>query len=112
VTLGGRKSDLNRKDLQRDLAKISKQNEKYFWVGVAMAIVLFVALVVIAFLHQRDSITAQAVPPLLGTSAAVIVWRMFRTWREKIYTDCVVALVPNVDDDMLRTIIAVLVQKI
>jgi len=106
------KIDINRENLQRDLAKISKRNEKYFMVGVAMAIVLFIALVLIAFLQQRDSITAQAVPPLLGSSAAVIVWRMFRMWREKSYTDCVLALVPNVDDEMLRTIVGVLVQKI
>lgn len=77
-----------------------------------MAIVLFIVLVVIALLHQRDSIAAQAVPPLLGSSAAVVVWRMFHTWREKSYTDCVLALISNVDDDMLKTIIAVLVQKI
>ena len=119
VTMGARKAatendkiDINRENLQRDLAKISKRNEKYFMVGVAMAIVLFIALVLIAFLQQRDSITAQAVPPLLGSSAAVIVWRMFRMWREKSYTDCVLALVPNVDDEMLRTIVGVLVQKI
>jgi len=103
---------INRQNLQRDLAKLSKRNEKYFVVGVGMAIVLFVVLIVLAFLQQRDSITAQAVPPVLGTSAAVIVWRMFRTWREKSYTDVVLALVPSVDDEMLKTIIAVLVQKI
>lgn len=104
--------NFDRQTLQRDLARISKRNEKYFMVGIAMAIVLFLALVIIAFLHQSDSITAQAVPPVLGSSAAVIVWRMFRTWREKSYTDVVLALVPSVDEKMLRTIIAVLVKKI
>lgn len=106
------KTNFDRQNLQRDLARISKRNEKYFMVGIAMAIVLFIALVIIAFLHQSNSITAQAVPPVLGSSAAVIVWRMFRMWREKSYTDCVLALVPSVDDEMLKTIIAVLVQKI
>jgi hypothetical protein len=42
----------------------------------------------------------------------VVVWRMFRTWREKSYTDCVLALIPNVDDEMLKTIVGVLVKKI
>lgn len=107
-----RKVNNDRRELQRELAKISRRNEKYFVVGVGMAIVLFIVLVVIALLHQRDSIAAQAVPPLLGSSAAVVVWRMFHTWREKSYTDCVLALISNVDDDMLKTIIAVLVQKI
>ena len=102
----------NRQDLQRDLAKISARNEKYFIVGVVMAVVLFVALIVTAFLPQRGSTIAQTVPPLLGSSAAVVVWRMFHTWREKNYTDCVLALVPNVDNEMLRTIVAVLVQKL
>lgn len=117
VTLGGGKRaeetrTINRRALQRDLTRISRRNEKYFMVGVGMAIVLFIVLVVIAFLRQCDSIAAQAIPPVLGSSAAVIVWRMFRTWREKSYTDCVLALVPNVDDEILRTIVAVLVQKI
>ena len=119
MTLGARKEaketdriKINPQNLQRDLARISKRNEKYFIVGVAMAIVLFVVLVITAFLPQCDSIAVHAVPPILGTSAAVIVWRMFRTWREKSYTDCVLALLPNRDDEMLRIIIAALAQKI
>lgn len=102
----------NRQNLQRDLTRISQRNEKYFMVGVGMAIVLFIVLVVMSVLRQCDSIAAQAVPPLLGSSAAVIVWRMFHTWREKSYTDSVLALVPNVDDETLRTIVEVLVRKI
>lgn len=105
-------SEVNRQALQRELAKISRRNEKYFMVGVGMAIVLFVVLVIVAFMNNCDSVAAQAVPPVLGSSAAVIVWRMFHTWREKSYTDCVLTLVPNVDDEMLRTIVAVLLQKI
>jgi hypothetical protein len=37
--------------------------------------------------------------PLFGTSVAVVVWRMFKTWREKSYTDCVPALIANVDEE-------------
>jgi hypothetical protein len=77
-----------------------------------MAIILFLVLIVIAFIQYRGSAATQAVPPILGTSAAVVVWRMFRTWREKSYTDCVLALIPNVDDEMLKTIVGVLVKKI
>jgi len=117
VTLGGGEGaaenrTINRQNLQRDLNRISKRNEKYFMVGVGMAIVLFIVLVVMSFLRQCDSTAAQAVPPLLGSSAAVIVWRMFHTWREKSYTDCVLALVPSVDEEILRTIVEVLVRKI
>lgn len=104
--------NMSREDLQNTLAKINQRNEKYFVVGVGMAIVLFIVLVIIALLHQRDSIAAQAVPPVLGTSAAVVVWRMFHTWREKSYTDCVLALLPNVDEKTFRTIVAVLIKKI
>ena len=43
---------------------------------------------------------------LFGSSAALVVWKTLKTWREKNYTDCVLALVPNVDDETLRSIIA------
>jgi hypothetical protein len=113
VTLGSGKAEtFNRTGLLRDLSAISRRNEKYFLVGVMMAIILFLVLIVIAFMQYRGSAAAQAVPPIIGTSAAVVVWRMFRTWREKSYTDCVLALIPNVDDEMLRTIVGVLVKKI
>jgi|SRR5437764_1440879 hypothetical protein len=113
VTLGGGKAEaFNRAGLLRDLSAISRRNEKYFLVGVVMAIILFLVLIVIAFIQYRGSAATQAVPPILGTSAAVVVWRMFRTWREKSYTDCVLALIPNVDDEMLKTIVGVLVKKI
>jgi hypothetical protein len=116
VTMGSRddetKVTISRDSLQRDLSMISRRNEKYFMVGVVMTLVLFIALIVIAFIQQHDSISAQAVPPILGSSAALVVWRMFKTWREKSYTDCVLALLPNVDDEMLKTIVGVLVTKI
>jgi len=116
VTMGAgednRSANINRENLERELAKISTRNEKYFIVGVVMAVVLFIALIVTTFVPQGGSTIAQAVPPLLGSSAAVVVWRMFHNWNEKNYTDCILALIPNVDDDMLRTIVAVLVQKI
>lgn len=117
LTMGARDSGdkaakIKREDLQRDLYVISRRNEKYFMVGVAMSVALFIALIVIAFMQQRDSIPAQAVPPILGSSAAFVVWRMFRTWREKCYTDFVLALVPNVDDEMMKAIVGVLVKKI
>ena len=113
VTLGGEKAPtFNRAALLRDLSAINRRNEKYFLVGVVMAIILFFVLIVMAFMQYRGSTSAQAVPPILGTSAALVVWRMFRTWRVKSYTDCVLALIPNVDDEMLKTIVAVLVRKI
>jgi Acetyltransferase (GNAT) domain len=51
----------------------------------------------------------------LGYAMAHAYWgqgRMFHTWREKSYTHSVLALVPNVDDEILRTIVEVLVRKI
>lgn len=118
LTMGSSKSVgtttavIDRVALQQSLTSLSRKNEKYFVVGIVMALVLFVALVVAAFMQigQPDSI--KAIPPIFGSSAALIVWRTFKTWREKNYTDCVLALIPNVDDDTLKTIIAVLVKKI
>ena len=79
-----------------------------------MAGVLFVALIVAAFLqiNKPNDDLVKFASPLFGTSAAVIVWRMFKTWREKSYTDCVLALVPNVDEETLKTIVEVLVRKL
>jgi hypothetical protein len=77
-----------------------------------MAMVLFISLIVVAFIQIGGPDSVKVVPPIFGTSAALVVWRMFKTWREKSYTDCVLALVPNVDNETLKTIIAVLVKKI
>jgi hypothetical protein len=76
--------------------------------------VLFVALIVAAFLQigKPNDDLVQLASPLFGTSATVIVWRMFKTWREKSYTDCVLALVANVDEETLKTIVQILVKKL
>src|ERR1044071_6962575 len=101
VTMGGRKDSatgkIDREALQRELTKLSRKNEKYFIIGIAMAVVLFIVLVVVAFVQLGKPDSFKAIPPLFGSSAALVVWRMFKTWREKNYTDCVLALVPNVD---------------
>jgi hypothetical protein len=121
VTLGGgttvgdgAPSLIDRKALQDALRYHGRRNEKYFVIGVAMAAVLFVALLVTAFLQlgKPNADALKLASPLFGTSAAVIVWRMFKVWREKSYTDCVLALVPNVDQETLKTIVEVLVRKL
>jgi hypothetical protein len=118
VTLGsGKRGDdaaekIDRAALQQALTKLSSKNEKYFIVGMAMAVVLFIALIVVAFIQIGGPNYVRAAPPIFGSSAALVVWRMFKTWREKSYTDCVLALVPNVDNETLKAIIAVLVKKL
>jgi hypothetical protein len=79
---------------------------------MVMAGVLFIALIVVAFIQTGKPDSVKVVPPIFGSSAALVVWRMFRTWREKSYTDCILALVPNVDGETLKTIIGVLVKKV
>lgn len=115
VRLGGRKSQpANREALQKALSALSRRNEKYFVIGIVMASVLFVALIVAAFLQigKPDNDLVKLASPLFGTSAAVVVWRMFKTWREKSYTDCVLALVANVDEETSKTIVEILVKKL
>jgi hypothetical protein len=118
VVLGGAKvgkaktGEIDKEALQKALMRLSQKNEKYFIIGMIMAVVLFVALIVVAFIQLGQPNSIKAVPPIFGSSAALVVWRMFRTWREKNYTDCILALVPNVDDETLKTIVGVLVKKI
>jgi len=101
----------SREALERELKALSRKNEKYFVVGIVMAVALFAALLVVGFVQMNNPIPAKVVPPVFGGSAALVVWKMFRTWREKSYTDCVLALVPNVDAATLKTIVNVLVKK-
>jgi hypothetical protein len=49
--------------------------------------------------------------PLFGTSVAVVVWRIFKMWREKSYTDCVLALIASVYEETSKTIVEILVKK-
>jgi hypothetical protein len=112
-TSGPKKSEvINREGLKDGLTALSQRNEKYFIIGIVMAAVLFAALIVVGFVQLNNPASLKAVPPIFGSSAALVVWKMFKTWREKSYTDCVLALVPNVDDETLRSIVAVLVKKI
>lgn len=117
LTLGSREGrtagrKVDRDGLQQALKALSRKNERYFIVATVMAVVLFIALLVVGLVQLTSQIPAKIAPPIFGSSAALVVWRMFRTWREKNYTDCVLALVPNVDEATLQTIVAVLVKKL
>jgi len=113
VTLGkSERAKIDREGLQRELTNVSRKNEKYFVIGIVMAVVLFIALVVAGFVQLGTSDSFRAVPPIFGSSAALVVWRMLKTWREKSYTDCILALVPNVDEETLKSIVRVLVKKV
>lgn len=118
LTMGSKKgvetaeSKIDRLALQQSLSELSRKNEKYFVIGIVMAVALFIVLIIAAFIQIGRPDSIKAVPPIFGSSAALIVWRTFKTWREKNYTDCVLALVPNVDDETLKTIVGVLVKKL
>jgi hypothetical protein len=58
-----------------------------------------------------NALVKLASPPVRDTSVAVVVWRMFKTWREKSYTDCVLALIANVYEETSKTIVEILVKK-
>src|SRR5262245_21970634 len=85
----GASTQIDRKALQEALHRLGQQNEKYFVIGVVMSAVLFVALLITAFLQlgKPNADALKLASPLFGTSGAVIVWRMFKVWREKSYTD-------------------------
>jgi hypothetical protein len=113
ATLGNKTlQQTNRDGLQQELRNLSRKNERYFVIGVAMVIVLFIAMLVVAFFQLRNPTLSQAAPPIFGGTAIGVVFGLFKARREKNYTDCILALVPNVDDETLKTIIAVLVKKI
>lgn len=103
---------IDRDALRQELKDLSRKNEKYFAIGIVMAAILFIGLIVVAFIQVNQPNAVKIASPIFGTSAAVVVWRMFKTWREKSYTDCVLALVPSVNEETLKTIVAVLVTKI
>jgi len=61
---------------------------------------------------KPDNALVKLASPLFGTSVAVVVWRMFRTWCEKSYTDCVPVLIANVDEETSKTIVEILVKAL
>ena len=103
---------IDRAVLQQELTLLNRKNVRHFVVGIVMIVLLFIIMVALPFMRFGASDAVKAVMPIFGSSAALLIWKMFKTRREKSYTDCVLALVPSMDEDTLKTIIGVLVKKI
>ena len=120
ATLGGRgdsktslaEKKIPRADLQKDLKQVRQHNEQYFRLCISMAVILFVALLVVAFWQLSNSSVVKGAIPVFGGSVAWLISRTYKMWREKNYSDCIMALVENVDDETLKTITSVLSKRL
>lgn len=111
--LGGRKQDLKREQLRADLLAVSKNNSSFFYIGVGMLVVLFVAALVLIWMWQDRPQLITGVFAASGVSVTGIVATMFSHWKEKVRTDMLLALLGGTDDqETLKTVVSTLANKL
>jgi hypothetical protein len=110
--LGGGKKELQREQLRNDLLAVSAKNKSFFYIGVVMLIVLFVAALLLVWLWRDRPQLITAVFGATGLSLTGIIATMFSHWKEKVRTDMLIALLSGTDEETIKTVIAKLVEAI
>jgi hypothetical protein len=111
--LGGRKKDLQRNQLRKDLLAVSYKNRSFFYIAAGMLVVLFVAALCLVWLWRDKPQLITTVFGATGISITGIIATMFSHWKEKVRTDMLLALLAGTDDlETLKTVIATLSEKL
>ena len=111
--LGGKKKDLQREQLRKDLLAVSDKNKSFFRIGVGMLVVLFVTALGLVWLWRDRAELITGVFGATGISVTGIISTMFSHWKEKVKTDMLLTLLTGIDDlETLRTIVGTLADKL
>jgi hypothetical protein len=95
-----------------EIKSIRKNNEIYFWICIGMAVVLFIVTIVVVFNNLQSSVVIQAATAGLGATTAGVVAFTSKMVRTKGNIETLLALAPEVNDDLLRMIIEILGRRL
>lgn len=111
--LGGKKKDLQRERLRKDLLAVSDRNKKYFLMGVGMLIVLFGLSLFLIWMWRERTDLITGVFAVTGISITGIITTMFSQYKEKTRTDMLLVLLSGTDDaEILKTDIGILADRL
>lgn len=103
---------VNKAGLKRGLVQVKKDNNRYFLICVAMVLILFAVSVGVVIFKNDQPDLIKAIMAALGVSSAGLITMMIKLWRDKSNVELVLVLATNMDDEALKTVLAVLVKKI
>lgn len=103
---------LDKDKLQRDLAVVYKDNNRYFIVCVVMVCALFVASVGVVMMNLNSPDVIKVTMAAFGISSAGLITMMIKLWREKSNTELLLALASNMGTGTLETVVKVLINKV
>jgi hypothetical protein len=89
VTAGGSKAV---QELSDRLHGLVRKNNRYFWVCVALLVIVLLASLGLVILFRNQPAAIAGVFAALGATAYGGVWKMVQLWREKLATDVIIDL--------------------
>jgi D-alanyl-lipoteichoic acid acyltransferase DltB (MBOAT superfamily) len=103
---------LDRDKLKRDLSAVNKDNGRYFFVCVAMVVLLFLVSIGVILTNLNKPDIIKVVMAAFGISSAGLITMMIKLWREKSNVELLILLAINMDAETLKTIVAVLIKRL
>jgi hypothetical protein len=96
----------------REIKQIRKNNEIYFWICIGMAAILFIVTIVIVFSNIGSSDVIKVATAGLGATTAGVLAFTVKMVRTKGNIETLLALAPEVNDDLLKMIIEILGRRL
>lgn len=107
--LDEKNNELRRDQLRFDLLAVSEKNKYFFFIGIGMLVVLFIAALVLIWLWRSEPNLIAAVFGATGISVTGIIATLFSHWKEKSRVDMLLVLLSGIDDvETLKTVIGTL----
>jgi len=111
IKMGAPTLEIDMKKLQRDLSAISKANQVYFNICVGMLLILFISSLAIVFMFIPNTQLLYSIFSVLGISVSGVITQMISLWREKSYVDLLYILAGTLKEDIIKSILQILVKK-
>lgn len=97
---------------RRNLELLRRENQTFLRAVAVMVGVVFLTSLILLIVFRQNP---QLVAGIFGASGVTLAWainKMHRLWRDKAHADLLFAMVGEVDDDVLRSVVGVLVESL
>jgi len=111
IKMGKPTLEIDMKKLQSDLNTISKDNCVYFNICVGMLLILFISSLAIVFMFIPNTQLLAGIFSVLGISVIGVITKMISLWREKSHVDLLYILAGTLKEDIIKSILQILVKK-
>lgn len=106
------KSAFDRKALERELGRLRRAREIWFWLCAAAMVALFALAVAFIISRREDTAAITKMSTATGITLTGVVALMTKLWQDRVRADLILAMASGMSEEALREALLKLIERL